>query len=220
MEIVYDDPQNPEKADVPQRGDRASAAILHDEYLMKRTFQTDPKAGCEMLFQRYYTNLCSHAVRFVHSKAVAEDIVSEIFSSFWQNRTYEQINTSFRAYLFTSVRHRAYNYVRWQMQREDPLDQQSFELKVDSHSPEEILQLNELHQKIERIVQEMPPQCRKAYVLKRIEGKKYNEIADELQISSKAVEGLISRALNRLREGLKDEWGMYMPLLLSFSFLF
>jgi RNA polymerase sigma-70 factor (ECF subfamily) len=73
-------------------------------------------------------------------------------------------------------------------------------------NPCEALQYSELYQQVERIVQEMPPQCRKAYLLKRVEGKTLEEIAIELQVTPKSVEALITRAIARLRNGLKDSW--------------
>jgi RNA polymerase sigma-70 factor (ECF subfamily) len=42
--------------------------------------------------------------------------------------------------------------------------------------------------------------------LKRVEGKTLEEIAIELQITPKSVEALITRAIARLRNGLKDSW--------------
>ncbi|MNL61866.1 RNA polymerase sigma factor [compost metagenome] len=74
------------------------------------------------------------------------------------------------------------------------------------------MQYSELHQQIERIVQEMPPQCRKAYLLKRMENKSLEEIAAELQIAPKSVEALITRAIARLRNGLKDSWFICLVL--------
>jgi RNA polymerase sigma factor (sigma-70 family) len=85
----------------------------------------------------------------------------------------------------------------------------------DSLNPDEELQYTELHQKIENIVMDLPPQCRKAYILKRVEGKKYHEIAAELKISSKAVEALVSRALIRLRKELSQHWTLLILLFLN-----
>lgn len=177
-----------------------------DEWLLRRTFKDDPEKGCALLFRRYYVNLCNHAIRFVHSKEVAEDIVSEIFASFWQNRIFEQITTSYRAYLYKSIRHRSYNYLKWQLNKTRSLESEDFVVISQTRNPDELLQFSELHQRVEMIIQQLPPQCRRAYLLKRVEGKKYDEIAIELQIGSKAVEALVSRALARLRKELRDDW--------------
>lgn len=190
----------------PERVEKepANTIVTDDELLLRKEFLLNPEKGCELLFRRYYNNLCNHAIRFVHSRDVAEDIVSEIFTSFWQNRTFLSIKTSFRAYLYKSVRHRAYNHIKWQIKFT-----RSAEESIEGSrnlNPDDSLQYTELHQKIEDIVSSLPPQCRKAYILKRVEGKKYDEIASELKISIKAVEALVSRALTRLRKGLSAHW--------------
>ncbi|SDG48333.1 RNA polymerase sigma-70 factor, ECF subfamily [Dyadobacter soli] len=209
-------PLNPLEEDFPgqhpeNRDHAKSEAIVpDDEWLLRRQFAEDPEKGCELLFRRYYVNLCNHTIRFVHSREVAEDIVSEIFTTFWQNQTYRQVTTSYRAYLYKSVRHRAYNYLKWQVRF-----QHSAEEPVhlsESPSPHEVLQYSELHQKIELIIRELPAQCRRAYILKRVEGKKYDEIAQEMKISAKAVEALVSRALSRLRKELSAHWVLFIML--------
>ncbi|CAG4992465.1 hypothetical protein DYBT9275_00968 [Dyadobacter sp. CECT 9275] len=178
--------------------------LADDERLLRETFAASPKEGCSLLFRRYYVTLCSHAARFVHSQQVAEDIVSELFEVFWEHRIFEHVTSSYRAYLYKAVRHRTYNYMRWNLQQTDPLE--SISPVAQTVNPDEALQYTELYLKVESIIQELSPQCRKAYLLKRVEGKKYDEIARELQITPKAVEGLVSRALIKLRTGLKDSW--------------
>src|SRR5882672_1638183 len=88
------------------------AKIIDAEVLIQKTFELDEKAGMELLFRRYYSVLCSHAIRYVSSRAVAEDIVSDIFFEFQSKGLYRVVSTSYRAYLFTSVRNRAYDLVR------------------------------------------------------------------------------------------------------------
>ena len=50
----------------------------------------------------------------------------------------------------------------------------------------------------------LPARCREVFELSRFEGLKYGQIADELDISVKTVEGQMSKALRLLREHLKD----------------
>lgn len=178
---------------------------VDDELFIRKMFGSDPQRGCELLFRRYYTNLCNHAIRFVHSKEVAEDIVGDIFAVFWQKKIYEQIEVSYRSYLYKSVRHRAYNHLKIRVERTDSLEM-AYHTTSGDQLPDEMLHYTELHQKVERIIQQLPPQCRRAYLMKRVEGKKYDEIASEMSVSVKAVEALVSRALARLRQGLQDDW--------------
>lgn len=194
----------PVAADLSAQGNEP--VVFHDEYLISEMFSRDPQKGCELLFRKYYTNLCNHAIRFVHSREVAEDIVSEVFAAFWQSRTFDVITSSYRAYLYKSVRNRSYNYLKWDLNRTTQMETLTVPFTAHALNPCEALQYNELYQQVERIVQEMPAQCRKAYLLKRVEGKTLEEIAAELQITPKSVEALITRAIARLRGGLKDNW--------------
>lgn len=182
---------------------------VDDELFIRKVFESNPQKGCELLFRRYYTNLCNHAIRFVHSKEVAEDIVGEIFAVFWQKKLHEQIKISYRSYLYKSVRHRSYNHLKMQAERSDSLES-VYQASSEEQLPDEVLHYTELHQKVERIIQQLPPQCRRAYLMKRVEGKKYDEIAAEMKVSNKAVEALVSRALARLRQGLQEDWFLLM----------
>ena len=213
-------PNDPHKADsLPPMGvnypPEPVSKVTDDELMLRQIFAQDAKQGCALLFRRYYTNLVNHAVRFVYSKEAAEDLVAEVFTVFWKDRTFEQITTSYRAYLYKAVRHRAYNYLRWEVRQTDSLESADEQPIPASLQPDQVLHYSELHQKIESIIQNLPPQCQRAFLLSRIEGKKYAEIAQDMQISSSAVEKLLIRALGKLRQELKAEW--FVGLVLWFS---
>ncbi len=191
--------------------------MLDDEALARQLFQTDARQGCSWLFRRYYSLLCSHALRFVYAKEVAEDIVGEVFCTLWTDKRYEQITTSYRAYLFTAVRNRSLNYLRWELNRrqdsDDGLtDTATAAFATEAQTPAEMIQFDELYQKINQTIAEMPPQCRRTFLLSRFEQKSYRDIAGELGISVKAVEANISRALGLLRKMLHAEFIVFWLL--------
>jgi RNA polymerase sigma-70 factor (family 1) len=192
--------------------------VTDDELILRQLFAQDAKKGCAFLFRRYYTNLVNHAVRFVYSKEVAEDLVAEVFTLFWQDRIFEHITTSYRAYLYKAVRHKAYNYLRWELRKSDSLELADDQSIPASLQPDQVLHYSELHQKIDSIIQSLPPQCQRAFLLSRIEGKKYAEIAQDMQISSSAVEKLLIRALSKLRQELKTEWFISLVIWLSIGY--
>lgn len=197
-------------ADAPRRPD-------DPELFIRRGFGQDPQLGCELLYRRYYANLCSHATRLVLSKEVAEDLVSEVFLAFWKARTFEHITTCYGAYLYRAVRNRAYNHLRYELARTRPLDLPDEALFAQPETPETLLHFHDLSQRLDAEIGALPPQCRRAFLLHRYEGKRYADIADELQVSVKAVEHLVSRALSRLRAGLVGEW-LVVVLLVRFFF--
>lgn len=179
--------------------------VINQEEFLRKLFEQDPRKGCEHLFRCYYANLCNHAIRFVYAKDIAEEIVAEVFANFWQKKIFENITASYEGYLYKAVRYRAYNYLKYELNRSAELESANH-FTEQSLPPDAQLHYNELANKVDDLIQQLPPQSRKAFQLNRLEGKKYVEIAEELGISVSAVERLISRALAKLRQGLKGEW--------------
>ena len=75
---------------------------------------------------------------------------------------------------------------------------ESYERSPEQHAIDQ-QQLSRMRDAVMRL----PPRCREIYLLHRIEGMTYPEIARHVGISSKAVEKNIARALRLLREQLK-----------------
>ncbi len=177
------------------------------EWFIRKSFETDPKKGCELLFNCYYNPLCSHAARFVYSRQIAEDLVGEVFYVFWQKQLHTQIHTSFRSYLFTAVRHRALTYLRCELGRkkssQNPVD---LEYLSSLPSPEQMMHYDELYFTIEKAIQSLPPQSQKVFIMSRFDSKKNQVIADELKLSLKTVEAHLTKALNNLRKAVKGDW--------------
>jgi RNA polymerase sigma-70 factor (ECF subfamily) len=140
----------------------------------------------------------------VYSKEVAEDIVGDVFLVLWKNKVYDKINTSFRAYLYASVRNRALNYLQWEFKKEVDIDtlSENNQNQIFEETPQTMLQFDELFQKIENSITALPPQCQRVFLMSRFENKKNREIADELEIALKTVEAHIMKALAQMRNSL------------------
>ncbi|MNE62777.1 RNA polymerase sigma factor [compost metagenome] len=72
--------------------------------------------------------------------------------------------------------------------------------------------VNELNERIQLAVENMPEQCGRIFKMSRFEQLRYQEIADQLGLSVKTVENQMGKALKIVREELKD----YLPLLILF----
>ena len=83
---------------------------------------------------------------------------------------------------------------------------------LQAATSEERTSLRELEHKLDAVIQSLPAQCRLVFHMSRFEELRYQEIADRLGISVKAVEKQIMRALKTVRTELKE----YLPL---FAFL-
>ncbi|MEN8201333.1 MAG: sigma-70 family RNA polymerase sigma factor [Bacteroidota bacterium] len=77
----------------------------------------------------------------------------------------------------------------------------SFDL--EGAGPEEDLHFKELQDKYEKVLARMPEKHRIVFLMSRMEGLKYQEIASRLSLSVKAIEKRMTAALSLLRKELK-----------------
>jgi RNA polymerase sigma-70 factor, ECF subfamily len=151
------------------------------------------------VFNDYYKVLCRFAYILVKSKETADEIVQSTLLTFWENRYSVQVNKDIKAYLFTSVKNAAINYLKSDTTRKK--HEQEFALQ--SHSCESF-SVNEdfFRVKLKEAITQLPEKCRVVYCLKYIEGLSYKEIAQYLEISTNTVDNHIQKALKILKEEL------------------
>jgi RNA polymerase sigma-70 factor (ECF subfamily) len=164
----------------------------------------------DAIYVTYYPRMIRFAGEYVLRKEDAENIVQDIFVLLWEKRDVLDIKVSLVPYLFTLVKNKCLDFLRHKLIEEEfakeyeakqvALEQLNYAFSSDEDI-EEILTA---------AINSLPERCREIFIKSRVEGKKYREIADELDISVNTVETQMSVALKKLRLSLKD----YLPLLL------
>ncbi|MCF2442708.1 RNA polymerase sigma-70 factor [Dyadobacter sp. CY345] len=203
----------------PSMDEKPRSQEVDSALFLKATFEENPSKGLELLFRRFYKPLCSHAVRFVYSKQIAEDLVSEVFFQFYRTKSYQNINSSYTSYLFRAVRNECFTYLRREFGKTDTIELTTENtISVYQQQPDAEIHYNHLFLKVNEAIGELPMQCRRVFLMSRFESKKYHEIADELNISPKTVEVHISKALKHLRIALNGEWMMPCLILVLNTF--
>ncbi|MGN7887690.1 RNA polymerase sigma-70 factor [Dyadobacter sp. 22481] len=190
----------------PERLSHRPAFPAESEMLLKKAFESDTNTGIELLFRWYYRPLCSHVVRYVSSKEIAEDIVSEVFYKFHKDGVFATVETSFRNYLFSAVRYSAFDYARREMKRNTSLEYAEYVTLQPEHQPDHITQYEDLYNDVQNAINTLPQKQRRVYLMHRYEGKKYSEIAAELGISYRTVESQMYSAMQELRRIIKAKW--------------
>jgi RNA polymerase sigma-70 factor, ECF subfamily len=193
---------------------------FQQEELLEKLIAGDKKAF-EALFRKYYLHLRNYAYRITNDINFSEDIVQDLFFNLWSRKELLQKVNSLDSYLRTSVHHGSINYLKTVIQKKginiesDQFIQfESLHLEILNYQ-RDIATEKELNTAIAKAIESLPEQCRVVFKLSRDLGLKYNDIAQELNISVKTVEKHISHALHFLRNSMKDYIGL-LPLMLIF----
>lgn len=167
------------------------------------------------IFRHYSTPLFYYASKFVEDEA-ARDIVQDVFVKLWTDQNLS-IKISLNALLFTMVRNSCFQQLEKQKVRNKYVEStklsiQEDELRFYIDERTSLIEL-EMEDKLTEVLDGLPERCRQIFKMSRFENKKNKEIAGELNISVKAVEKQITKALSTIRIELKD----YLPLLIYLS---
>jgi RNA polymerase sigma-70 factor (ECF subfamily) len=173
------------------------ADVIHGAEWMQRIRDGDD-AVYETLFRTFAPGLCSFVTRYVDERAVAEELVQDVFLSLWDHRATVHITGSAQSYLFAAARNRALNYI----EHERVVDR--FRISVltrmtaadaSVQGEAECFAALEMQEALSRL----PARCRLVFNLQRNHGMTYDEVAAALGISVKTVEVQMGRALKTLR---------------------
>ncbi|WP_343330581.1 RNA polymerase sigma-70 factor [Polaribacter staleyi] len=154
-------------------------------------------------YDLFFQDLVIFANRYVSDFLVSEDIVQEVFVYVWEHSEKIEIKTSFKAYLFVMVKNRCLNHLK-SIKITDNQDyiEYSRSLIDRVELPNFTEDNNTLYLKVLAIVDEMPLKMQKIFKLKFIEDYKYNEIAEELNISLNTVKTQLKRVKIRINDSL------------------
>jgi RNA polymerase sigma-70 factor (ECF subfamily) len=194
--------------------------MVEDEKILFEKLRNGDEAAFKVIYKRYVPRLYYFVLEYIPQKDIAENIIQDTLMALWDKRSSLSDGTNLSAYLFTVAKNNCLYKLRdarYRTKMYDSSDSGDLELRANMDAlaalDTSILTFSEIERIIADTLDQLPPQCRIVFNLSRFEEKKYREIAEVLNISVKAVEGHISKALKIFRENLKE----FLPLV---SFLF
>lgn len=177
-----------------------------DEPALIARVRAGDRGAFEGLFHAYYPLLHAFVTSYVRAPDVAEEIVQDVFLNIWVNRTTWTVRDGIRSYLYGSARNRALSYLRhegvtarWEMRA-------ATESEHTVPSSGDTLEATEWQALVARAIDRLPARRRMAYLLRWQHRMSYAEIAEQMGISVKGVEVALAKALQTLRDDLKDYW--------------
>lgn len=149
----------------------------------------------EKYFQWMYRPLCLYALNITESYEDSEDIVQQIFVELLEKAVVGSLEVgNMKGYLYTVVRNRAVKYVK--------KDQEKVSVESAMYlTDENILSISvEEEALVWDWIDALPTERRNIFLMAKQQGMKYKEIAEQLDISVKTVEGQMGKALKTLRD--------------------
>lgn len=167
--------------------------------------QKGNKRAFKMLFDKYGVRLYQFSLKYLRDKQDAEDLLNEVFLKIWENRKSIKTNTSFQAYLYTI----AYNNIRKRFlkkSREEKYIQVFAEEYINDTSKEESeLDYVLFLQKVNQIIELLPPRRQEIFILSYKNELKNIEISQKLDVSEQFVKNQLSMARKFIINKMKDD---------------
>ncbi len=169
----------------------------------------DPGRGgiCEetafgKVFRLYAKTLRNYLYYRFGDEDTANDMAQEAFIKLWENCA-EVPSEKVKSYLYTVANNKSLNQVAHKKVVLAHAKSAVFS-GLHHESPDYLMEEEEFSLKLQKAIGSLTEAQRTAFLLNRIEGKKYVEIAAMLDISVKAVEKRISNALISLRMEIEN----------------
>lgn len=168
-----------------------------------RALQMDDPKVVNFLFDKYFQDLCFYSFQITKTKEISEEVVADVFTNIWRNRkSFLVINL--KSYLYKSVKNGSLQAIK---------NRRPY-LTIDDINLDSVLQTTDIESQIVekelldytlRIIDKMPEQRKIIFKLNRINGLRYKEIADILNISVSTVQNQMVKAIQFIHQSFSKK---------------
>ena len=155
-----------------------------DEQVFSNIFKTNSKTVFNYIYYKFGNEEKSY------------DAVQEAFVKLWENCAKVSPEKA-KSYVYTVANNLYLNVIKAEKVRLKYADKT---LKTTHETPEYLMEESEFKTKLDKALNDLPENQRITFLLNRIDGKKYKEIAEMEGVSVKAIEKRMHLALKTLRE--------------------
>ena len=166
--------------------------------------------GFDVLVERYQTRLLNFVYRIVGDRERAEDLVQEVFVRVYRHLGRFDRSKKFSTWIYTIASNLAKNELR--NRSRNPLvlftsmtkgwedEERPLEFEDPSSRPDDLFRKRHVRALVESSVAQLPSHHREVFILREIEGRSYEEIAEVTQCNLGTVKSRLNRARNSFAE--------------------
>jgi len=161
------------------------------------------KKAFEEIFRKYREKIYYFAIRYYNSAEDAENVVQDVFIKLWEEREGVKEDFSLNNYIYTIAKNHLFNIQRKKI-NEKAYRNYIVDHLVQISNLENELIYADLKAKIDEIIDELPSQRKKVFIMSNMEGLSNKELASQLNLSVRTIEVHKSLALQTIRKALKN----------------
>jgi len=164
-------------------------------------FQGGDEAGFRALFEKYGRAMVAFCHHYVRDLGRAEELAQDVFLKLHRYADRYRPSARFKTFLYRIAANHCLNELRrgeyGQRRGASPGGTDGADLDLladDGPSPEEVASAAALSRAVQDLLARLPEKQRSAFVLARLEGLSYEEVAEVLETTVSAVKSLVHRA--------------------------
>jgi len=184
------------------RMQKESINTSSSDLLLLSKLQSGNTKAFDLIFRKYYDNLCRFAFSIIHDADMSQSLVQNVFLRIWDRRFVLGHIDNLPGYLTTMVKNQISDYLK--DRKNLSLVLKRYPGNPDSNTTEQDVFSKNFEECLIIALAKLPPRCRQAFELSRFENRSNKEIALEMKITVKGVEALIGRSLKVLRGELRE----------------
>ncbi|MEM9389504.1 MAG: sigma-70 family RNA polymerase sigma factor [Bacteroidota bacterium] len=167
-------------------------------------------AGFEQLYGLFAEKMFRIAVSQTGDEEIAKEIIQEIFKSIWERRETLKIDGLVENYLMRALKLKIIDHYRSKYSSKVIAKEEIPDLHCNAtNCTDDTVAFNELASNIRQLVDRLPCQCRKVFMMSHMQGMSNKEIASALLITERAVAYHLVRAKEFLETKLPDYISTY-----------
>lgn len=172
----------------------------------------------KFFFDKYYDDIYRFSLSLLKSSVQAEEILQDVFLQLWLNRKDLDPEKSIKSYLFTCTRNASLNALK-RLANENKLKSRIALNKEQGTNNIENNLFSQDYNKLKRLaIDSLPPKRKRIFEMSRKEGKSYEDISQELNLSLSTVKNQMSKALENIRNYLILHSDLTLSILLLIQF--
>jgi len=185
---------------------RSNPNIVTDENKRIQKIREGDKKVFSELYISNFNLMCDFGVGITRDEEVTRELIQDVFLSIWVNRKEWQPKGSIRSYLYRAIKNRSLDYLKHKKVEREWQEMTRHSNPENEATPHDNYAHAELESIIQKAVNELPEKQKMVFLLSRVQGLKYREIADVLEVSEKTVENQMGHALRKLREHVNKKY--------------